>query len=86
MSEKLDGIRCYWNGSEMWSRSGKKYSPPDWFVKDFPKSPLDGELWLGRGKFHHCVNIIKRDPPLDNEWKRMVYMVFDAPGLDKPFD
>ena len=28
MSEKMDGVRCYWNGSTMFTRTGKLFYPP----------------------------------------------------------
>ena len=31
MSEKLDGVRCYWNGVAMYTRNGKIFYPPKWF-------------------------------------------------------
>jgi DNA ligase-1 len=52
MSEKLDGVRCYWNGYEMYSRGGKLFYPPDWFKELLPKNfSLDGELWTKRDDF-----------------------------------
>lgn len=45
MSEKLDGVRCYWNGSKMYTRNGNSfYAPKEWQDK-LPKIALDGELW-----------------------------------------
>lgn len=85
MSEKLDGVRCFWNGRTMWSRNNKQYFPPKWFVKDFPKSPLDGELWTGRSTFQKCVSVVRKQTPIDSEWKNVKYMVFDAPELKQPF-
>ncbi len=46
MSEKLDGVRAYWNGRQLLSRSGKSFAVPNWFIKNFPPFELDGELWL----------------------------------------
>lgn len=52
MSEKLDGVRCYWNGSGMYTRNGHIFYPPDWFKKELPADLcLDGELWTGRADF-----------------------------------
>ena len=52
MSEKLDGVRCFWNGSSMYSRNGKLFYPPDWFRKLLPRNlALDGELWTKRDDF-----------------------------------
>jgi hypothetical protein len=109
MSEKLDGVRAYWNGSYFYSRNGnqvlqscrtsiltlskcqqnyviclpyslrykslilccivlvsilsnsstpcrcQKFPCPDWFKKDLPAEPLDGELWCGRRLFQRCL-------------------------------
>ena len=44
MSEKLDGIRAYWNGKELLSKNGNKIYAPSWFIKDFPKGLLT--RWL----------------------------------------
>jgi len=33
ISEKLDGVRCYWDGNTMWTRNGNLFYPPAWFVK-----------------------------------------------------
>jgi len=51
MSEKLDGVRAYWDGKQFLSRQGNRYYAPDWFVAGFPDVPLDGELWLDRKAF-----------------------------------
>ena len=46
MSEKLDGVRAYWDGRQFLSRQGNLYHAPDWFIKGLPQVPLDGELWI----------------------------------------
>jgi DNA ligase 1 len=52
ISEKLDGVRCFWDGSEMWTRTGKPFYPPRWFKDLLPKDlGLDGELWTKRDDF-----------------------------------
>ena len=52
MSEKLDGVRCYWNGSAMYTRNGNLFYPPEWFKECLPKDIcLDGELWTNREDF-----------------------------------
>ena len=45
MSEKLDGIRAYWDGTQFWSKSGKLINLPDSFKEGLPDFHLDGELW-----------------------------------------
>src|SRR5260370_746952 len=63
VSEKLDGIRAYWDGEAFWSREGNQFYPPAWFTAQLPKTPLDGELWLGRGRFYECSGVVKRKTP-----------------------
>ena len=61
MSEKLDGVRCYWDGKSLYSRNGNIFYPPDYFVKALPKNfALDGELWTKRDDFQNCVSIVRR--------------------------
>lgn len=89
VSEKLDGVRAFWNGRTFLSRNGNEYHPPSWFVHGLPAEALDGELWLGRGRFHECSGICRRAVPRIGgaEWKAMRYRVFDAPdcpgGLER---
>ena len=60
MSEKLDGVRAYWDGQKLISRGGKIFSAPAWFIKDFPPFALDGELWSKRRDFENIVSIVRR--------------------------
>jgi DNA ligase 1 len=32
VSEKLDGVRAYWDGSSLWFRSGLPVAAPGWFT------------------------------------------------------
>ena len=80
MSEKLDGIRCYWDGSNMYSRTGLMFHPPAWYKAILPTDmALDGELWTERDDFQKAVSIIKRNKGDDEQWKKVTYMVYDAP-------
>ena len=46
MSEKLDGVRCYWDGTKMYTRTGNDFFPPQWFTDGLPVDlALDGELF-----------------------------------------
>lgn len=85
MSEKLDGVRAYWDGDRFISRLGNEYRAPAWFVEGFPKAPLDGELWLQRQMFQRTVSIVRRHDASD-DWKEITYVVFDAPALSAPFE
>jgi DNA ligase-1 len=85
MSEKLDGIRAYWNGKVFISRLGNEFYAPDWFIEGLPNMILDGELWAGRKKFQRATSIVRRQDRSDH-WKEIVYVVFDAPALATPFE
>src|SRR5262245_46625445 len=60
MSEKLDGVRAYWDGKQFISRQGNVYVAPDWFLEGLPPVPLDGELWVARKAFQRTVGIVRR--------------------------
>jgi DNA ligase-1 len=85
MSEKLDGVRAYWDGREFRSRQGNKFHAPPWFVEGFPDSPLDGELWIDRRKFQRTVSIVRRQDQSDL-WREVRFVVFDAPAPDQDFE
>ena len=86
VSEKLDGVRAYWNGQQLVSRQGNIYPAPVWFTQGFPHQALDGELWLGREQFQQLVSIVKKKQPIDNEWKTVRYFVFDLPQSKSIFN
>jgi DNA ligase-1 len=85
MSEKLDGVRAYWDGKQFLSRQGNRFRAPDWFVAGLPPVPLDGELWLGRKKFQRTVSIVRRHDQCDL-WREVSYVVFDAPAAAMQFE
>ncbi|HBS25936.1 MAG TPA: DNA ligase [Gammaproteobacteria bacterium] len=80
ISEKYDGVRAYWDGNQFISRQGNIYHAPPWFIAKFPKIPLDGELWMGRGQFQQLVSAVRKDQPVDEEWRKVSYQVFELPG------
>jgi DNA ligase-1 len=85
MSEKLDGVRAYWDGKQFLSRQGNLYYAPDWFVEGLPPVPLDGELWIGRKKFQRTVSIVRRQDKSEL-WKEVRFLVFDAPAASGGFE
>ncbi len=85
MSEKLDGVRAYWDGKQLLSRQGNVYHAPDWFVAALPRVPLDGELWLERKSFQRTVSIVRRQDKSDH-WKQIRYLIFDAPARGGDFE
>ncbi len=80
VSEKYDGIRGYWTGKQLLTRKGKALNPPEWFVKNWPTSPFEGELWAGRGQFEAVASILQQKQASDEAWQTLRFMVFDTPG------
>lgn len=86
MSEKFDGLRGYWDGRKLWSRKGKSIYPPDYFLAELPRDvALDGELWIGRGKFEETLSTVLSETP-DERWQKVHFMVFDAPKTKGNFE
>ncbi|CAA6822033.1 MAG: DNA ligase (ATP) (EC [uncultured Thiotrichaceae bacterium] len=85
VSEKYDGARAYWDGKQFISRQGNIYHAPTWFTANFPLQKLDGELWIGRNQFEATMSTIQKQQPIDSEWKRVRYMVFELPNAEGTF-
>ncbi|SJL02651.1 uncharacterized protein ARMOST_05985 [Armillaria ostoyae] len=85
MSEKLDGVRTFFDGQHMYSRLGNPFTPPKWFLDQLPKDiTLDGELFGGRGEFQSTVSIVKT---INSHWKEITFQVFDVPSRGtEPFE
>ena len=86
VSEKLDGVRARWDGETLTSRNGNRFNAPPWFIEHFPRVPLDGELWMGRGTFERLSGTVRRQTPDDAQWRRVRFMVFDLPSSPATFD
>jgi len=85
ISEKLDGVRGYWNGQALLTRQGNLIAAPTWFIANFPNYPLDGELWLGRGQFEAMSSIVRQTSAKDDDWRKVRFMVFDVPKAGGDF-
>ena len=85
LSEKLDGVRAYWDGKSLISRLGNPFHAPDWFLVGLPTTPLDGELWIGRKAFQKTVGVVRRQDRSDH-WKEVAFIAFDAPAVPGPFE
>ncbi len=85
VSEKLDGVRAFWDGQVLRTRSGNTINAPAWFIENFPASALDGELWIGRGKFDRLSATVRRQVPDENEWRQVRFLVFELPQASGTF-
>jgi len=86
VSEKLDGMRGYWDGHRLLTRGGETIHVPSWFTAGWPDTPLDGELWIARGQFSQTVSIVRQQTPDDAAWRKLRFMVFDLPAHPGTFD
>jgi DNA ligase-1 len=86
VSEKLDGMRGYWDGRQLLTRGGEIIHAPPWFTADWPDTPLDGELWIARGQFSQTVSIVRQQKPDDAAWRKLRFMAFDLPAHPGTFD
>ena len=82
MSEKLDGMRAFWDGKgTLWSRAGNQIRAPAFFTAALPAGmELDGELFLGRGRFQECISIT-RQHAAGEKWRSVRFLVFEAPSV-----
>ncbi len=85
VSEKFDGVRAWWDGQTLRFRSGRPIAAPGWFIAGLPAQPLDGELWLGRGRFDALSAAVRRLVPRDAEWRAIRYVLFELPGATGDF-
>jgi DNA ligase-1 len=87
VSEKLDGMRGYWDGKTLISRQGHIILAPKWFTKNWPVTKMDGELWINRNSFQalmSCIKTIKNvewndENKTNNCWHHIRFMMFDLP-------
>jgi DNA ligase-1 len=83
ISEKLDGIRGFWNGKNLFTRGGNIIHTPVWFTKDWPNTYIDGELWSNRGEFEKISSCVRKHKPHKPQkvscWQKIHFMLFDLP-------
>ena len=75
VSEKLDGWRCLWNGSEFVSREGNVFNAPASIKSSMPPVALDGELYVGRGQLGKVAGAVR-----SADWAGLAFMAFDLPA------
>lgn len=76
MSEKLDGVRAYWDGKQLISRQGRLFTPPKGYTQQFPPYHIDGELYSGRGQFEQISATVRQSSA---SWSAIKLNVFDVP-------
>ena len=78
-SEKLDGVRAYWDGRNLLSRNGKILAAPEGWSVHFPPFALDGELYTARGEFEKIQSTVMDKTPSVTAWSEIKFHIFDVP-------
>jgi DNA ligase-1 len=90
VSEKLDGVRGYWDGKQLLTRQGNLISSPSWFTQSWPTVAIDGELWLGRSQFQPLLSCVSKHNAEENKtvscWRNIRFMMFDLPRHQGDFN
>ncbi|MBW8192854.1 DNA ligase [Neiella marina] len=86
LSEKYDGVRTFWDGQHLLTRSGNIIHAPKWFTAGLPQIALDGELWIGYGQFSQVMALLNRQHSADEQWQQVTFKVFDLPTIRAPFE
>jgi len=98
MSEKFDGYRALFRYEmvdgvlvgKFYSRNGKSFNAPQWFLDSMPPPELlgdkilDGELWAGRDNFQ-LMGIVRKKIPVPEEWLNIQYQVYDITNTEGSF-
>ncbi len=84
MSEKLDGIRAYWDGKTLYTKNANKIYTTKDFTNNFPPFELDGELWTKRDDFENIQSIVLDKTP-SSKWNKITYNIFEAPNAKGDF-
>lgn len=80
VSEKLDGVRARWDGRRLLTRSGHPIDAPVWFTAGWPRQPMEGELWIARGRFQQVSDLVRALDVDEAGWKAVRFMAFDLPA------
>lgn len=85
VSEKYDGVRAIWDGTQLKTRRGNLIHAPAWFTEKLPNTYLDGELWVDYGQFEFISGLARQLNGKDEDWRKVKYMIFDVPKTPGSF-
>lgn len=85
VTEKYDGVRAVWRDGQLKTRGGHKIHVPDWFLAALPDVDVEGELWLGYGRFDEVSGLARSHQPYNSLWNDIRFVLFDLPSSEQPF-
>lgn len=80
VSEKYDGVRGVWDSKRLTTKRGNPINVPKCFTDQLPPFALDGELWLGYGRFEEIASLVSTQDSVCEQWRDVVYLIFDSPS------
>ena len=85
MTEKYEGLRLYWNGTEFYTIQGDRVNAPASIAQQLPNIKLDGVLWTQYGLYQGPLSVTRTEN--EEHWTKAIFWVFDAPHIgDKPLE
>ena len=85
VSEKFDGVRAIWTGTQFVTRKGNIINAPHWFTASLLNTWLDGELWTKREHFAALSGIVRTKISNNKDWQAVTYKIFDMPDKTLAF-
>ena len=67
----------------LWTRYGNPIVAPDEWLDTLPPIFLDGELYLGPGRFQETVSVVSKETPERSRWDKISYCIFASPSIDQ---
>lgn len=64
----------------LWSRYGNVIHAPDWWLDKLPRTPMDGEGYMGIKRWQATNSIVSKLPKnrSDEEWSKVKYVAFNV--------
>jgi DNA ligase-1 len=80
LTEKIDGCRAYWDGTRFWTRSENIITAPPRITSCLPATPLDGEMYGGRGGFARASTAVRHGTAndADRKWDGIAFAPFSG--------
>lgn len=88
VSEKFDGVRGIWNGTDMLTKRGNRIEIPLCFREKLEAIPLkdgefiEGELWSGYNSFETTSGIVRLKKPKCEDYGGIRYLIFNVRLVD----